>query len=261
MTAPAADGVVDLGGGGFRVADGDDHALAPQRLDVGGRSGPFRRQGHQAHEAAGGFLPAVELVKIGRPDPGRRVRAARSVFGGEVRSFDVEALHGGAFREGFAGVGQVAQRTGHLFGRAGDDGRQAPGDSGGEHGAQAAGEVLVGSGGIVVVDAREAVHLEVDEAGREEGKIRRRGEEVFDGADPLVEFDLDGGAGEGINAMTVHRRPVLFTVFPQGVVRKSNKQRSIIVVDIARKAPISAGVQRLPAATNRTDPLRARSRR
>ena len=50
----------------------------------------LRGQRHDADAAAGGVLPAAELVPIGRPDVGFRMCAARAVLGGDVRPFQVE---------------------------------------------------------------------------------------------------------------------------------------------------------------------------
>src|ERR1039457_4776461 len=87
-------GVGDLRGAGLRVADGGDHAFGGDALDVARGLGPFRGEGDDAYAAAGGVLPAVELVEIGRTDPLARMGAARAVFGRDVGAFNVEAVDG-----------------------------------------------------------------------------------------------------------------------------------------------------------------------
>ena len=117
--------------------------------------------------AAGGVLPAMELVEIGRPDPLARMRAARAVFGRNVRAFHVEALDGVAFRKRLAGRRQIAQARGHGVGRSGDHGGVEARDAGGELRAQRARDLFVRGRRVVVVDAGEAIDLQIDEAGRE----------------------------------------------------------------------------------------------
>jgi hypothetical protein len=71
--------------------------------------------------------------------------------------------------------------------------------------------------GIAVVDAGEAVHLEVDEAGREVGVGRGRGNQLLDAVQEDAAGKLDARAGEGVQSQTFHDNTVLFTVLPQGV--------------------------------------------
>ena len=124
-----------------------------------GACGPFRGEGDDAYASAGGVLPAVELVEIGRTDPLAGMGAARAILGRDVGAFDVEAVDRVALGEGLAGGGEIAQAFQHAVGRAGDHGGVEAGDSGGELGAQRAGDLIVGGAGVIVIDAGEAVDL------------------------------------------------------------------------------------------------------
>ena len=161
-----AHGVLDLAVRGLKVADGDDRAFTDQVLDVARRFGPFRRDRDQAGVALGGVLPAMEFLDIRRAHPARGMGAARTVVRRDMRALDVEAFEGAAVRELALGAGQVAQGPEHGFGRAGDDGRKKTRDAGAEKDFERAGDLVLGRVGIAVIDAGEAVDLEVDEAGR-----------------------------------------------------------------------------------------------
>ena len=104
----------DLRGGGQGMADRGDHAFGGDAFDELRGLGPFGREGDDADASAGGVLPAVELVEVGRTDPLAGVGAARAVFGRDVRAFDVEAVDGAAFGEGFAGGGEIAEALQHV---------------------------------------------------------------------------------------------------------------------------------------------------
>src|SRR5271154_6595452 len=75
------------------VSDAGDHALLRQSFDVARRLGPLRRKSDQANVAAGGFLPTVKFVEIGRAHGGKGMRSTWAFRRGDVGTFDVERLH------------------------------------------------------------------------------------------------------------------------------------------------------------------------
>ena len=161
-------------------------------------------------------LPAVEFVEIGRAAPMRRMRAARAVVGRNMRAFDVEGFHCGSIFQALARQRQIAKRVRASY-------APEPGDHRGEKARDAgrkqrAIERAISStrrrGGIVI-DAGEAVHLEVDKSRCDVYVAMRRSENRIDMADHRVELDLDVLAGGRIGAATFHAGPDFFTAFPQ----------------------------------------------
>ena len=120
--APAATASRDLRAAGLGVSDGSDDAFAGDVLDVGDGPGPFRRERDDAYAAAGGVLPAVKLIEIGRADPLTGMGAARTILGRDVGAFDVKAIHGMALGQGFAGGGEIPKAFQHFSGRSRDHG-------------------------------------------------------------------------------------------------------------------------------------------
>jgi hypothetical protein len=116
------------------------------------------REGDEADVAVSGILPALEFGDVGRADVVAGVGSARSVFGFDVGSFDVEASDNGVL---LLRGSEVAKAGEHVIGGTGDDGGEAAGDAGREDGFE--GVVEVGGGGVRVVeiDASEAVDLEM----------------------------------------------------------------------------------------------------
>ena len=112
-----------------------------------GASGPFRGERDDADAAAGGVLPAMELVEIGRADPLTGMGAARAILGRDVGAFDVEAVDRMALGQRFAGGGEIPKAFQHFGGRSGDHRGVEAGDSGGELGAEGTGDLFVGSAG------------------------------------------------------------------------------------------------------------------
>src|SRR5580698_1915215 len=82
----SADSVGDLRCRRLGVADGDDNSLFDQLLDEAWSLRPLRRKRHQANVAVGGFLEALKLTKVGRPDPLRGMRATRAILWRNVRA-------------------------------------------------------------------------------------------------------------------------------------------------------------------------------
>lgn len=74
-----AHGMGDLRSRSARVADTRDHPLLHDAFDEAWSLGPLGRKRNQADVSAGGVLKAAKLLEIGRPDPARRMCAARAV--------------------------------------------------------------------------------------------------------------------------------------------------------------------------------------
>ena len=61
--------------------------------DIRGRFWPFGRYGHKANVVVGGILPSLKFVNGRRSNMLDRMRAARPIFGRNMRPFDVKGLH------------------------------------------------------------------------------------------------------------------------------------------------------------------------
>jgi len=80
---------MDLLDGSVSVANGDENASVAQRCNVVRRFIEVRRQCDPFDEIAGGLLPAVEFGDRWWTNVFAQMRAARAIFRGEVRSFNV----------------------------------------------------------------------------------------------------------------------------------------------------------------------------
>ena len=129
--------------------------------------------------------------------------AARSVLGGNVRAFDVEAVHRLAVRQTLARCRQVAQRSYHGIGRTGNHRGVKPRDTGGEQNAERSRDLFLGSRGVVVVHRGEAIHLQIDPSGRQIDITRLAGRS--DRIDHIVKRDVESGRTVNIPAGTIHR--------------------------------------------------------
>ena len=91
---------------------------------------PFGRKRHQPNVALGGFLEAMELGEIGRPDPARRMRAARPIVGGNVGALQMESLHRRSLpRMDSLALARLRSARGHVLGRAGNHGGEETRDA------------------------------------------------------------------------------------------------------------------------------------
>ena len=133
-------------------------------FDVARRFGPLRRQRDQPNVTLGGILPAAEFFEIRRPDPARRMRAARTIVRRDVRTLDVKRFHRRTFGERLARPRQIAQRSQHVFRRSGDHGGKEARHAGRKHRADRTRDFFHRRrSGRIVIDTRESVHLQVDE--------------------------------------------------------------------------------------------------
>ena len=98
--------------------------------------------------------------------------AARPIFWRDMGTFDVECLHGAAFRQAFAGVGEVAETAEHVIGRVGDHGRKEAGHTGREQELDGTGDFRERGVRGVEVHAGRTVHLKVDPS---RGHVHRDG--------------------------------------------------------------------------------------
>ena len=151
----------------------------------------------------------MKLVEIGRAHPLTRMGAARTILGGDVGAFDVEAVDGRALGQGFTGGGEIPKALQHLTGRSRDHRGVQASDSRGELGAEGTSDVFVGRARMVVVHAGEAVDLEIDES---RGEVEVRG---FDGRrygdDRFLKCEFDGQASQRVDAGTMQQWHVLYT--------------------------------------------------
>ena len=106
-----------------------------------------------------GFIPLLDCAllvvaheKGFAEQQGIRLRLVREVSWANVRDRV-------AFGQGLASRGEIAQAFQHSSRRTGDDRGVEAGDSGGELGAQGAGDLVVRSTRVIVIDAGEAVDL------------------------------------------------------------------------------------------------------
>jgi hypothetical protein len=93
------------------------------------------------------------------------MRAARPIFGGNVRTLDMKRLHRRSFIERLARGGQIPQGPHHLLWIPSDNRWKAPRNARREHHAQAPGDFFVLRIGRIVIDSRESVDLNIDEPG------------------------------------------------------------------------------------------------
>ena len=195
----------DLGRRSPGVANARDHAFLDNLLDEAGGSRPLGGKRHQANVASGGFLEAVELGEIGRPDPLRGMGAARTVVRRDVRAFQMERLHHSSVRDGFLCAGEIAQRRRHVLGRSGDHGGKHSCNAAGEHVADGLCDLLMAALGRVVIDAGEAVHLQIDPPGRDKCFVVQRPDQVIDDRDRPFEANFHRRAAQNIQSDDFHR--------------------------------------------------------
>ena len=125
-----SDGGVEAVRAGGGVAERHDDAGAGELFDEGERARCFRRQRHHADHAVGGFLlEAAKFIPGRRPDVLLRMRPTRSVLGGDVRSFEMDADDGlrelDVLRAGFANRAEPVHES---VERASDQGGAKLGD-------------------------------------------------------------------------------------------------------------------------------------
>ena len=75
------------------MADGHNHAGADSVLNIARRLRPLRRQRYKTDIVIGGLLPTIELINGRRTNPALRMRAARTVNGRDVGTFNVNRFH------------------------------------------------------------------------------------------------------------------------------------------------------------------------
>jgi hypothetical protein len=184
------------------------------RADVAGRFRPVRRKRDEPDVAVRRVLPAMEFGNIRRTHPAPRMRSARAIFGFDVRAFHVKPGDGTPPRQFPLCLPQVSQALQHVVGTAGNHGGQAARDAGSENGVERERDLSDRRAGVVEVQTRETVHLDVDEAGRKPHLIFGRRDRA-DLADQMVEFDFNGIAGRDIHTGTLHANLVLYTPRPQ----------------------------------------------
>ena len=153
------------------VAEGDDlspSVAAPADQGVG--AGKFRGQGQQQDRPPQPRLDPLHQRRVGCDHCGGRVAAGVAVERAEERTLQMVAGHHQR-AEPAAGDRRVEggePRGQHAFPRR-DEGGQARRNPGAQHRVQRVVERVGGEGGVVEIDAREAVHLQVDEAGAAQG--------------------------------------------------------------------------------------------
>jgi hypothetical protein len=101
-----ADGIGDLLSRRTGVADAGHYAFGGDGLNVTERLRPIGRQGYDPDLVAGSLLPAAEFVEVRRTDPAPRMCAAWAIVGRDMRTFHMEAIHGGAFAQPLLGAPQ-----------------------------------------------------------------------------------------------------------------------------------------------------------
>jgi hypothetical protein len=173
-----------------------------------------RRQRDEADVAAGRSLPTLEFIEVGRADILHGMRATGPVGGVDMRALHVKSGDRATARQGGLSAMQVSQTGEHAIGRSGDYGGQTAGHAGGEDGIEGAADVLSGMGGVVEIDAGEAVHLEVDKSGSEKNVWWRTWIRA-NRLDGFREFHCHWFAVGGICSRTDHERPGLFTKLQQ----------------------------------------------
>ena len=158
---------VDLLAVGVGVADGDRHALLGDVFNNVERTLLLGCQRKQADVALRGLLELLPLLHARPTNMFHRMRAARPVNPRDPWTFDMKARHRAAVGQLTARVRQVLQRAADVVVRAGDHGGQKAGDAGRTDDFDRAGDLVMRRVGRVVVDAGEAVDLDVDHAGRD----------------------------------------------------------------------------------------------
>jgi hypothetical protein len=152
-------GIMDTLGGGAGVPDPDGDAVGHQVLDQGESARHFRRQGHQFDTSGSGVLPAFEIFDRSGGDKGERVGAARAIVGRNIR-----ALHVQSGDHGIGGSHDGLGARGEVGGARRDHRRQTLGDAGLAHRREGLCERLRGQGGRIVVNAGEAIDVEIDQS-------------------------------------------------------------------------------------------------
>ena len=95
------------------------------------------------------------------------MRAARAIVGRNVRTLDVERFHRVSVAERLPRRRQIAQRREHRIRSAGDHRGKEARDAGGESRVDRPRNLFMRRGGRIEIDAREAVHLQIDESRRD----------------------------------------------------------------------------------------------
>jgi hypothetical protein len=137
------------------------------------------------------------------------MRATRSVVRRDVRTFDVEAIDGGAFAQRFLGAFEVAQCAHHAVRRSGDHRGIEARDACGEEAADGVRDLFRSALGIVEIHTQKAVHLQIDEPGAEikfGGVAHGR-----DGGNVAVEGHLNRSPAGSFNSNTIHGSSALYT--------------------------------------------------
>ena len=234
--------------GGVGVADCRGDARLHHLLDVTRRLWPGGRERHDPYAILRGLLPAAELFEIGLAHPRTRMRAARPVLGRDVRAFHVEAIHRSAFRQSVFRAREIAKGRLHTFRRAGDHSRVEAGHPAGEQSANGVRDTFVRSQRVVIVDAREAVHLQIDPAG---GQPKPRpGTTGTHSFDRRAELHFRFPAGERVCARTFHIASDLFTSLPQTACGKYRSLSGKKAVEKGWTREIPCGVCARPRAKN-----------
>src|ERR1017187_9156981 len=109
-----AHGVIDLFCSGAGVSNADGDAVGHQSLDVARGFGPVGRDGHEADESMGRVAPESPFIEVGRADPLAGMRAAGSIVGSDIGSFDVDAFDQGGFRDLLLGAPRSEEHTSEL---------------------------------------------------------------------------------------------------------------------------------------------------
>ena len=154
-----ADRIGDLRRRRIRMGEGDTHAHGHGAFDDRQRAGHLGRQRQQADLPVCRVLAAPEVVHRGIDDAGQRVRTAEAILRRDVRPFHVQARD-----DGVPGGEDPSRAVAEVLERRRDDGRQAEADTRGLHRGERDRDLLRRDL-RVVVDAGEAVDLQIDECG------------------------------------------------------------------------------------------------
>src|SRR5687768_8740355 len=118
---------------GIGMADADHHAMGHGFLDIRCDAWPFGSHGYQLHMSSREIQPATELGNVGGAHAVPGMSASGAIVGRDVRSLNVEALHGAPLdAERFFGASQVTNCARHVLDRAGDYGGEQTSHPGGE---------------------------------------------------------------------------------------------------------------------------------
>lgn len=154
------------------VADRDANAVRDQLGDVGRAVGEVRRHRDQPDQALARLLPAFELRGVGWPDLVTRVDAPGPVLLRQVRTLHMDERDR-VPDERVVGPGpdDLTQAVEDVLLGGRHHGWHHGGDADREQRPRQRTDHLRPGGGVVGVEARVAVDLQVDQTGREPGRL------------------------------------------------------------------------------------------